>query len=582
MQRAKGLTYVVLVLIGCLGACATAPLSYDSLCEEIIRNARSAGSALEKGEKERAESSIEAARLTYEKATALDPQEPQAYLSMAILYAKTLQFTKSLPLFDRVLELVAHDPEATAMVRQSQQTTLYAWYSSERDAVYAEGAGDHFKAHEWALKQLTVSPNPALTLHETATLEMMLCEHDAAHCISSYEHFTQSQEAVFAEYTHGKHCTGSSRLYIGSWERHPDVTTQRLADGLLLHTVRKKVRLVGRDGVVLLAGNDGDCSLLSPSSDASMSLGDNIFDPKKGESAYPTVLPSGKRYLSLVQFAGSAFYHWLCETLPRLAAARKYLAGFEEVSVIVPSSPDAPFIEDTIRNLLKSWGLAPRVVTYSPPMLIPDGALHYVGWEPQPCPPRDERWPPSGAHCPYLAHPHALRLGRDSIHEVLGPRANGPTSAEKYVLVASRTRSLQMRQFDESALIALIESTLAQSDLRSRYSVKVFSQSEGLEPTLRLFRGAAAVVGVHGGALSNIIACDAGTPILEIGFNSTGGQVYRHVASALGLPYFFVHVDVDALGRGIGAPHVTYPADVVSKQLRSAIQLVGQPPNEDF
>ena len=571
---------VFLLLLAVLAGISVASTKYDKLCDTIVKHAKRTAKEYNAGRSQQAEGEIKKAYKAFEAATALDPQEPQAYLSMAIFLGNIHRFNESLPLFDRVLELVAHDSEATAMVRQSQQTTLYAWYSSERDAVYAEGAGDLFKAREWALKQLTVSPNPALTLHQIATIEVMLCEYDAAHCISAHEHFTQSQEAVFAEYTHGKHCTGSSRLYIGSWERHPDVTTQQLADGLLLHTVRKKVTLVGRDGVVLLAGND--CSVLSPSSDVFLSLGDNIFDPKKGESAYPMVLPSGKRYLSLVQFAGSAFYHWLCETLPRLAAARKYLAGFEEVSVIVPSSPDAPFIEDTIRNLLKSWGLAPRVVTYLPPMLIPDGALHYVGWEPQPCPPRDERWPPSGAHCPYLAHPHALRLGRDSIHEVLGPRANGPTSAEKYVLVASRTRSLQMRQFDEPALVALIESTLAQSDLRSRYSVKVFSQSEGLEPTLRLFRGAAAVVGVHGGALSNIIACDAGTPILEIGFNSTGAQAYRHIASALGLPYFFVHVDVDALGRGIGTPHVTYPADVVSKQLRTAIQLVEQPPNEDL
>ena len=51
---------------------------------------------------------------------------------------------------------------------------------------------------------------------------------------------------------------------------------------------------------------------------------------------------------------------------------------------------------------------------------------------------------------------------------------------------------------------------------------------------MALFSRAVAVVGVHGGALSNILFCRDGTLIVEIAPRSVQSWHYAHAAAALG------------------------------------------------
>ena len=61
----------------------------------------------------------------------------------------------------------------------------------------------------------------------------------------------------------------------------------------------------------------------------------------------------------------------------------------------------------------------------------------------------------------------------------------------------------------------------------------VFDGKLPINEALALFSQAAVVVGVHGGALANVVACGEGTLLVEIGF--TAGYTRHYAAVALGL-----------------------------------------------
>ena len=65
-------------------------------------------------------------------------------------------------------------------------------------------------------------------------------------------------------------------------------------------------------------------------------------------------------------------------------------------------------------------------------------------------------------------------------------------------------RLIEVRQVINDVLLASEFSTVTDMDAE----------------TIALFSGAAAVVGVHGGALANIVFCAKNTLIVELGFDS--------------------------------------------------------------
>merc|ERR1712039_971244 len=84
-----------------------------------------------------------------------------------------------------------------------------------------------------------------------------------------------------------------------------------------------------------------------------------------------------------------------------------------------------------------------------------------------------------------------------------------------------------------------------------------FKEFDGKLPpaaTAKLFRRAAAVVGVHGGALSNMIFCSKDVKIFELGFGTPFAGHYRHLAAALGLQLERLPLRADS--RGIGSHSV--------------------------
>merc|ERR1711971_1082298 len=65
-----------------------------------------------------------------------------------------------------------------------------------------------------------------------------------------------------------------------------------------------------------------------------------------------------------------------------------------------------------------------------------------------------------------------------------------------------------------------------------------FQEFTGKSPWLEQvasFRRAKVVVGVHGGALTNLLFCEPATLVFELGFRSPIAGHYRHLAAAMGL-----------------------------------------------
>ena len=78
-----------------------------------------------------------------------------------------------------------------------------------------------------------------------------------------------------------------------------------------------------------------------------------------------------------------------------------------------------------------------------------------------------------------------------------------------------------------------------------------------IEEAIDLFASAAVVVGVHGGALSNILFCRPGAMLLELSVRSSVARHYEHAAVALGLRYASVPLAADQ--RGVAAANVSLP-----------------------
>jgi len=123
-----------------------------------------------------------------------------------------------------------------------------------------------------------------------------------------------------------------------------------------------------------------------------------------------------------------------------------------------------------------------------------------------------------------LAHPHALQMLRTRLLERLQPQLlqnQKPALNRPTIVVASRGDSTGMRHFDENSLVGALSLAMPGHD------VVLSNGSQPLFDNLALFAAASAVVGVHGGALANIVVCSASIPLVEIGFASEASLALR-------------------------------------------------------
>jgi tetratricopeptide (TPR) repeat protein len=557
--------------------------SYDGYSEDIIKNAKRAAIAFNTGHVKQADKYVLAARAAFEGAVKMQPTGAQAYLNMATFMLNTNQLDDALEYFQKAtdfLDKMSDDYfDHIAIIEESVAKAKFGQLSMRRDAAYDGGKGDMAKARVLAVEQLKETPDGKFRLaHDLATMETMLCSSgtDKAAkqmCTAAQSNFKYAMDLTFEKWqafrkTKAKKETGkhfkASKVYVGSWKDHRHVESYPVPDapGLELNNVKKTVRLMGNEGVAVFE-TSADCSVLLPASDRYINLANNLFPQTPVTDNWRFGQP---HILSLVQYAGASFYHWMCEGLPRLAVAQKIYGDGAPLSVLVPKK--------TIyhRGSIELLQQRVKIEQYYPNSRVDH--LCYVTWDPQPCPDKSPN-DPAAQHCHALAHPHALRLARITLVDGLDRIARVEDRQPKRTVVyASRGGTTKMRKFNEGDFIGKLKAAVG-----SKAEV-IIHDSAPVSLSLANFRNAAVVVGAHGGSLANMMACKEGTAIVEIGFPGPAARHYEHVAGALGLEYTMIPVIPDALGRGLGSPQIAFDSEAVIQQVLDDLKKQGDLTND--
>ena len=336
-----------------------------------------------------------------------------------------------------------------------------------------------------------------------------------------------------------------------------------------------------------------------------------LFDARSPEMRTGPLAPRPVRHryarlASIVGYASTEFFHFLFESLPRLALLLPALEADSRLYLVVPATTSqlsraVGFVARLLRLVLPgAWFDAQRVIGYADEGAAPgerlaaEEAMVWADWQgvqaadgsPTHClTPRralqaaaalvaDARHAtqegPGGAakHATSMAHGQSEEGGdavarpssQDKLSQIKSnqakPEEAAGTAGRPYLIYAAR-RGVSMRalgETDEVALLAILQRVAAANSLL----LHVFDGAEMLiEEAIDLFASATIVVGVHGGALSNILFCRPGAMLLELSVQSSVARHYEHAAVALGLRYASVPLAADQ--RGVAAANVSLP-----------------------
>jgi tetratricopeptide (TPR) repeat protein/capsular polysaccharide biosynthesis protein len=560
---------------------------YIKLCADIANYAQKASRAFNSGDEKKALKLFGKAEAAYAQAVAMSPSLPYAFMNFGNALSNANRFDESLKVLGAAMDILHADsnadPEAVEHVKDNLRRSMYGRASMRRDMAYQEGQGNITEAREFALQQLPLSPYPPRILHDIATMELMLCDAAPHMCDSARNRLQQAQQSSVVQYmtlraknmrTEAQEsCPASAAVLSGDdWLQCPDVSSydQSLPAGLVALRAAPPLLLLGSQGVLLFddLNNECACKMLSPASDPLFDVFNNMAsaeDPLERLSAVgkPSYLPAVP-LLSLVQFAATSFYHWMCEVLPRLVVAQSVwgMPSSSTYNVLVPNVLTAFMMQS-----LQALGVT-SPINYRLRLSIGKAPLLFVTWKTQSL----DSSKMSGFS---LAHPHALQMLRTRLLERLQPQLlqnQKPALNRPTIVVASRGDSTGMRHFDENSLVGALSLAMPGHD------VVLSNGSQPLFDNLALFAAASAVVGVHGGALANIVVCSASIPLVEIGFASEASWHYEHVANALQLRYARVLADADPLHRSVGAATISVNISAVVLRLK---QMIHATPNTE-
>lgn len=561
---------------------------YDRHCNIMIQFAQQAAAAFNSGDNIAASHFIESVHTAYKAAVALYPDEPQAYLNMAVFLTNTHKYDESIAEFEVARKKIGSNRQADMQIQLGIRRAKFQKYSKLRDEAYQQGKGNIPVAHDWALKQLSVTMDPQRINHDVATVEVMMCEYNTTMCAKAVSHFKGAAYGCQGHYLQERMPEGKRRmaclhshLCVGNFTKLKDFTrieeirelhresASGEPNGVFFNFIADGVTVHGADGVLTFE-EAGHCSIALTNPDVYTNIARSLpVKSPNGERSPPEGPPTvaiedGRNVLLLTQFSGAAFYHWMCEGLPRLVAAKQHLSNFDTYTLLLPTTPSGAipgFIEATFQSLfteLTNERIGHRGVSY-----VKENSVA-ITYHAQDCPTNEDG--SISPHCSSLSHPGLLAAARDALVEALPPRDNS-NKGRPYVLVAGRDKDVTMRNFDAEGLVSAITKVAS-----ATHDVKLFESSQhSLLDSLALFNGAAVVVGVHGGALANIMACSGATSLVEIGFSTVGAQHYKHVAQSLGMPYHRVRVVPDPLQRAIGAPEVTFDVSLVQDAVKASL-----------
>merc|ERR1712194_534822 len=204
------------------------------------------------------------------------------------------------------------------------------------------------------------------------------------------------------------------------------------------------------------------------------------------------------------------------------------------------------FVTQALQLLAVGLVSAKRVISMrqggSPDVRLRVETLYYANWASPVALGRD------GSHC---ATPRSL------LTSLRGALADGHAiskgDAAPSLLYISRAGQSMRAKFAEDVVMREGLKAIA-GEASPALTFRIFGGEGSLKQQASIFRDARAVVGTHGGALTNLLFCSPSTLVFEIGFESPLSGHYRHLASALGIRNVHINLKVDA--RGMGAEEV--------------------------
>ncbi|KAJ1460540.1 hypothetical protein M885DRAFT_612581 [Pelagophyceae sp. CCMP2097] len=541
-------------------AASTRGETYDGWTQQILDHAREAARLHNAGNVSGAAAAVEAAAAAFDAAIDIDDGNPQAYLTAANFFLNIHNFERALFLWDGAEARLGGS--AAAYIAERREMTLLGLYSVRRDAAYAAGQGNVLEALAWARKQHELLRKAPRYEHDVATLEAMLAEvGDAAPGVgdtsaevaevgdasalahSSEAHFRAARSSAADA---AAAFLGSATAAIVDPQDDPDAGEPYGAffDGGAARVRRVDDALVaGRNGVVLRrtpemlevfnapiwAELHGDLWLLeswrSTGGEQAVydhSLSRRFQPPNRGA---PTGLPRIREAALVVGFASSNYYHLVTDVLPRIIFLQDLVRSDAQIRLLVPKVPQLRKFLQKVLPFVSDAG-SMRVVeldvsNVGPGVRARVDALHFVEW------PRVQSLDGLPTHS--LTPAPLLGATRSAVLEAF----NVP-EAKNVVVYATRAGASTRRFANETVLVDI----LTQIAFKRGFRLVIFDgHTESIDAAVHVFAGAAAVVGVHGAALANILWCSPKALVVELGLRAPAARHYEHLSAALGLDY---------------------------------------------
>eukprot|EP00928_Gymnodinium_smaydae_P081040 TRINITY_DN64619_c0_g1_i1.p1 TRINITY_DN64619_c0_g1~~TRINITY_DN64619_c0_g1_i1.p1 ORF type:complete len:635 (+),score=62.32 TRINITY_DN64619_c0_g1_i1:288-1907(+) len=503
------------------------------------------------------------------------------------------------------------DPRMADWVDGRLRWARYGKVSMKRDRVYSDGQGDLPLALKLMDKQLEIYPKSPVLHFDRATAQIMVSEFMGAASNATklaVKGFADAQEAAFHAWKAGLKERGRSgpecddkgaivydwtepRGALVSIETVTELTTvaygteSAFQDKGAYVARFENVGISGDDGVIV---DESRCQVFMASAGSVVNLAQNMqmleiwtgpptpyadgpewkwYDhswgsmPNHGAQEKPVAL---KKAASIVQFAGKSYFHTITELFGRLWLLKRH-GVFEdpEVRLVVPQP--SGFLGAGLEHLLSGTGIGSNRRVYwangQPDVRLRIESLFYANWMP-PAPLGAD-----GGHC---------STPRSVLSNVRMNLLSLSTPAKKVSrgLVFIKRPPNQMRS-DVKGGPELQRKLREACDLtKGEVKFELFDGTLKPQATVKLFSRALLVVGVHGGALTNILFSPSGAELFELGFQTPFASHYRHLAAALDLKYTLL--PLVANNRGIGSNKVEIAdVDACTKTVVSAIDVRG-------
>lgn len=291
---------------------------------------------------------------------------------------------------------------------------------------------------------------------------------------------------------------------------------------------------------------------------------------------------------TIVGYASSEFYHFVLEALPRLALLMPALLADRQMQLAVPTTrakliAREGFVAELLALVLPNHVYRTRLLAYAHEhegapgeRIVASSRLLWADW------PSFAHADGAPTHC--LTPAYALEAAAAMVDEAWGAAvANGTAishrrlpAARPLVVYAAR-RDVSMRRLvaeDDAALHEVLYRVVESEGAE----LAVYNGTGGVRAAVQLFRHASVIVGVHGGALSNLLWSATGKPssarrsavlLVELTVASRISIHYAHAASALGMRYRAIPLVDDE--HGVGAATVTLPPQATD-EVQAAVE----------